>query len=108
MSKGPEIGVIRRVPGDGSGIEDGVEVYVNSTVTHFNRKGGKVTGINGMDMVPCKMLASFDTGVLSISLRKGKAMMVSVRIDEVMELLKAAVEAAGAGEAQGGGEAADE
>lgn len=103
MSKGPEIGVIRRVPNDGSGLEDGVEVYVDSAVTHFNRKGGKVTGINGTDMVPCKMLASLDAGVLSISLRKGKAMMVSVRIDEVMELLKAAAEVAGAGEAPGGG-----
>ena len=36
------------------------------------------------------MTASYESGVVSISLRSGKPLMVSVRLDEMMALLQAA------------------
>lgn len=90
MSKEPETGVIRNVPKSKSGVNDGVELFAKATVTSFASKGKQVTGISGAGVADCRMLASYETGVVSISLRSGKPLMVSVRLDEMMALLQAA------------------
>ena len=90
MSKEPESGVIRNVPKGQSGVSDAVELFANANVTAFSRKKGKIQGIAGSGIAKCRMTASYETGVVSISLRSGKPLMVSVRLDEMMALLQSA------------------
>ena len=90
MSKEPEPGVIRNIPKGQSGVSDAVELFANANVTAFSRKKGRVQGIAGSGIAKCRMTASYETGVVSISLRSGKPLMVSVRLDEMMALLQAA------------------
>ena len=90
MSKEPESGVISNVPKGRSGVSDAVELFANANVTAFSRKKGRVQGIAGSGIAKCRMTASYETGVVSISLRSGKPLMVSVRLDEMMALLQAA------------------
>lgn len=90
MSKEPERGVIRNVPKAESGLNDGVELFASANVTAFSQKKGRISGIAGSGIAKCRMMASYESGVVSISLRSGKPMMVSVRLDEMMALLQAA------------------
>lgn len=90
MSKEPESGAIRNVPKAESGLTDCVEMFANANVTSFSRKKGKIQGIAGSGIAKCRMTASYESGVVSISLRSGKPLMVSVRLDEMMTLLQAA------------------
>ncbi len=90
MSKEPESGAIRKVPKAESGLTDCVEMFANANVTSFSRKKGKIQGIAGSGIAKCRMTASYESGVVSISLRSGKPLMVSVRLDEMMALLQAA------------------
>lgn len=88
MSQQPE-GTIRRVPA-GEEARDGVEMVAKCTVTNFTVKKKEVTGIGSQMLANCKMMASFENGVVSISVRGGRPFMVSVRLDEMMALLKEA------------------
>ena len=90
MSKEPESGVIRNVPKADSGLSDCVELFANANVTAFSRKKGKIQGIAGSGIAKCRMTASYESGVVCISLRSGKPLMVSVRLDEMMALLQSA------------------
>lgn len=90
MSKEPDSGVIRKVPKAESGLTDCVEMFANANVTAFIRKKGKIQDIAGSGIAKCRMTASYESGVVSISLRSGKPLMVSVRLDEMMALLQAA------------------
>lgn len=90
MSKEPESGVIRKVPKAESGLTDCVELFANANVTSFSQKKGKIQGIAGSGVAKCRMTASYESGVVSISLRSGKPLMLSVRLDEMMALLQAA------------------
>lgn len=86
-------GNIRRVPKGCEGIpEDGVEMMAKCTITNFTVKKRKVTGIGSQTLANCKMMASFDTGVVSVSVRGQRPFMVSVRLDEMMALLKEAAD----------------
>lgn len=86
-------GNIRRVPKGCEGIpEDGVEMMAKCTITNFTVKKKEVTGIGSQMLANCKMMASFDTGVVSISVRGQRPFMVSVRLDEMMALLKEAAD----------------
>lgn len=86
-------GTIRRVPQGCEGIpEDGVEMMAKCTVTDFIVEKKKVTGIGSQMLANCKMMASFDSGVVSISVRGQRPFMVSVRLDEMMALLKEAAD----------------
>lgn len=86
-------GTIRRVPQGCEGIpEDGVEMLAKCTVTDFIVEKKKVTGIGSQMLANCKMMASFDSGVVSISVRGRQPFMVSVRLDEMMALLKEAAD----------------
>ena len=73
---------------------DGVELYAKGMVTRFITNGKKkLVTIKGQEMVDCKIMASYQTGVVSFSIPE-KALMVSARIDEVMAVLQAASDAA--------------
>lgn len=73
---------------------DGVELHAKCVVTKFitNDKKKLVT-IKGQEVQDCKIMASYQTGTISLSVQ-GKALMVSARIDEVMAVLQEAAAAA--------------
>lgn len=89
MSKEPEQRIIRTVL-EGAGPRDGVELMANCTITTFKVEGEEVKGIAGMGLAPCKLMASYETGTVSVSIRGEVPFMVSVRLDEMMTLLHAA------------------
>lgn len=96
MYSKPERGVIRSVPKAECGLSDCVELFANASVAVFRRKKGETPGGG---VAECRMTASYESGVVSISLRSGRPLMVSVRLDEMMALLQAAAaHAAGLGE----------
>lgn len=70
--------------------EDGVELMAKCQMTNFTVKKNKVIGVGSQHLANCKMMASFENGVVSISVRGGRPFMVSVRLDEMMALLKEA------------------
>lgn len=72
--------------------EDGVELMAKCQMTNFAVKKKKVVGVGSQHLANCKMMASFENGVVSISVRGGRPFMVSVRLDEMMELLKEAAD----------------
>ena len=85
---------VTRVNDPSKAPPDGVELHAKCVVTKFitNEKKKLVT-IKGQEVQDCKIMASYQTGTVSISV-PGKAMMVSARIDEVMAVLQEAAEAA--------------
>lgn len=83
---------IRLVPQKESGVWDGVEAMVNSSVSKYTTDGKQLTGIASTKMEPCKLLASYTNGVVTLSVRSEEPFSVSVRIDELMAVLKAAAE----------------
>lgn len=91
MSKEPE-NTIRRVPAGESEAPDGVEMMAKCTITNFTVKKKEVVGIGSQCLADCKMMASFENGVVSISVRGARPFMVSVRLDEMMALLKEAAD----------------
>lgn len=85
---------VERVNDPGKAPSDGVELHTRCVVTKFRaEKGGKLTGITGQELASCKILASMMDGTVGISI-PGKCRMVSVRIDELMAVLKEAADAA--------------
>ena len=94
MSKETEnTGTIRRLPKVGMGDpDDGVEMMAQCNVMNFTVKDKEVTGVGSQHLANCKMMASFENGVVSISVRDGRPFMVSVRLDEMMALLKEAAD----------------
>lgn len=72
--------------------EDGVEMLAKCNVMNFKVSKNEVVGIGSQHIANCKLLASFDNGVVSISIRDGRPFMVSVRLDELMALLKEAAD----------------
>lgn len=94
MSKNTEeSGGIRRLQKAGPGDpEDCVEMMAQCNVMNFTVKDKEVTGVGSQHLANCKMMASFENGVVSISVRDGRPFMVSVRLDEMMALLKEAAD----------------
>jgi len=72
--------------------EDGVELMAKCQMTNFTVKKKEVVGVGSQHLANCKMMASFENGVVSISVRGGRPFMVSVRLDEMMALLKEAAD----------------
>lgn len=87
-----EMGTISRIPAELSDTPDGVEMMAKCNVTNFKIKNKQVTGMGSQYLANCKLLASFDNGVLSVSVRTERPFIVSVRLDEVMALLKEAAD----------------
>lgn len=72
---------------------DGVALDAKCIVTRFSTAKNKVVAIKSQEMADCNIKASMGLGILSISI-PGRAQMVSIRIDEVMAVLKEAADAA--------------
>lgn len=86
-------GTINRLPKSGvNDPEDGVEMIAKCNVMSFKVKGKEVIGIGSQHLANCKMMASFDSEVVSISVRGSRPFMVTVRLDELMALLKEAAD----------------
>lgn len=86
-------GAIKRLPKVAMGDpEDGVEMMAQCNVMNFTVSKKKVTGVGSQHLASCKMMASYDNGVVSVSVRGEKPFMVSVRLDELMSLLKEAAD----------------
>ncbi len=90
---------VRRVPFEVSGLHDAVELMCNCSTIRLKIKRGKTLGIMGApELHPCKLMASYGDGTLTVSDRK-TGLMVSIRLDEAMavmgEAAKAALDAAG-------------
>lgn len=90
-NKNPLMGHVVKVPAQVSGIPDGVQMTVNAAVTTFAAVNGKPAGIESMGTAECNMLASYTRGTVSFSVHGEKPVMVSVRLDELMRLLQAAL-----------------
>ena len=90
--KKSEEGVIRFIPAAAVGVKDGVEMMAQTAMAVFEKKDGDVTGISNMGNLPCKLMASYENGLFSISVRGNDPFMLSVRLDELMALLKAATD----------------
>lgn len=90
MNQQPERSEIVNVTFEKAGVMDGVEMMAKCTVSTFKVEDGKVTGIAGIATAPCKIMASYENGIASVSVRGEAPFMLSVRLDEMMELLRAA------------------
>lgn len=84
---------IQRVPAVKSGTPDGVELQARCSVASFVKDTeGNPVDIAEMSIIRCKMLASISQGALAISVRAKEPYMVTVRTDEVMALISAALD----------------
>ncbi|TZE83555.1 hypothetical protein [Calorimonas adulescens] len=79
---------IERVKDKTEGPLDGVSLNAYCVVTDFGNQGGKVK-IKKQKVHPCNIKASYEIGTVSFSVRNRK-IMVAVRLDELMEVLKEA------------------
>lgn len=83
---------IERVKDQKEGPLDGVSLKANCVVTDFQNQGRAVK-IKKQKVLPCSIKASYEIGTVSISVRDRK-FMVAVRLDEMMEILREAAQAA--------------
>lgn len=82
---------IERVRDPKEGPLDGVSLNAYCAVTDFQNQGNTVR-IKKQKVLPCSIKASYEIGTVSISVRD-RRMMVAVRLDELMEVLKEASKA---------------
>ena len=82
---------IERVRDPKEGPLDGVSLNAYCAVTDFQNQGNTVR-IKKQKVLPCSIKASYEIGTVSISVRD-RRLMVAVRLDELMEVLKEASEA---------------
>jgi hypothetical protein len=83
---------IERVRDPKEGPLDGVSLNAYCAVTDFQNQGNTVK-IKKQKVLPCSIKASYEIGTVSISVRD-RRLMVAVRLDELMEVLKEASMAA--------------
>ena len=74
-----------------NGPVDGVELDLTCAITQFAKKDGQLV-IAGQGTMPCNIKASYSNGTIGLSLREID-LMIHVRIDELMEVMKEAAEA---------------
>lgn len=84
---------IERVTDPKAGPLDGVSLLANAVVTYFQTdKHTKARKIGTQKVFSCKLMASYEEGTVSVSIQE-KDLMVSVRIDELVALMKEAATA---------------
>lgn len=84
---------IKRVSYEASGLHDAVELKANCSVVRVITNDGVVTGVRGKARLhPCKLMASYGEGILTIS-TPAIGMMLSIRLDEAMTVLMEAAAA---------------
>ncbi len=87
-----KLGEVRKVPIEESGVADSVEMMVNSNIMTIVHKGKQPVGLRNIGVIPCKILTSYENGVISFSVRGERPFILSVRLDETMTLIQAASE----------------
>ena len=77
------------------GPPDGVGAVVKCAITVFDYpvEGNAEKIVSGQTDMDCKILCSFDEGVISFSMQDA-GLMLTVRMDELMAIMKAAADAA--------------
>lgn len=81
---------VTRVPADVSGIPDAVELRSDCSVSRYRTKDGAVVSVRGKPRIhPCKIMASYTNGMLTVSVPE-TAFSVTVRLDEVIDVVSAA------------------
>ena len=85
---------IRRFSNGIDGHLDGVEATVNCAYTTFSSIVGNEDSVDIADheVLPCKVICSFSEGVIDFGLTT-LGVQVSLRVDELMAILAAAVDA---------------
>lgn len=80
---------LTRVPESASGAPDGVEAMSVCAVSSFDiDKDGKPVNLVGLPQrCPCRMMASFRRGTVSISAH-GTGIMMTVRMDEILKIIE--------------------
>lgn len=90
--------IIKRNTDPFKGPPDGVEANIKCAVTLFERaaqkkgKGKTQREIKSHNTLPCHVMCSYSDGQVGISIRS-MDLMISLRIDELFEIMKAAAEA---------------
>lgn len=84
--------IIKRNTDPEVGPLDGMSLEAKGTLTVFGT--GEEEGTFSMELHNCKIMASVETGTLSISMREECGIMMAVRIDEAIEVLAQALEIA--------------
>lgn len=84
---------VTRVPENVSGVPDGVEAMASCAVSNFFLDGtGKPTAMKGMpEKFPCRLMASFERGTVSISAH-GVGVMMTVRMEDILKVIEEACE----------------
>lgn len=84
---------IKRVPLEVSGLHDAVELMASCAIARYKTKDGAVICVKGTPRIhPCKLMASYEDGTLSVSVPE-TGFMVSIRLDEAMALMMEAADA---------------
>jgi len=87
------MGRIEKVPFPVSGTNDTVEMMVDCGIAKLKASLGGKTRVKGTpEKSQCKLIASKDRGLFGVLVGE-KKLLVSVRLDEAKELIKAAEEA---------------
>ncbi len=82
-----------RVPARLSGVSDGVELRAKCSVARYRIKNSVAVSVKGKPRLhPCKIMASYSEGTVSVSVPE-TSFSVTVRLDEVMAVLKEAADA---------------
>jgi len=84
---------VTRVPAQVSGLSDAVELRAQCAVARYRIKNSVAVSVKGKPRLhPCKIMASYSEGTVSVSVPE-TAFSVTVRLDEVMAVLKEAADA---------------
>lgn len=81
------------VPASVSGVMDAVQMKADCVLTVFSHdENNEITGIpeTGQTSVPVKLMASYQNGTVSISVKQGEPFMMTVRMEDIMALLRGA------------------
>lgn len=82
-----------RVPARLSGISDAVELRAKCAVARYRIKNNVAVSVKGKPRLhPCKIMASYSEGTVSVSVPE-TAFSVTVRLEEMMAVLKEASDA---------------
>ena len=84
---------IKRVTDPKEGPPDGVSVVIQGVLTQFKQNDEGECVITGQAVMPCHVFCAYSDGTIGFSMRDIE-LMITVRIDELYEILKAAGEAA--------------
>lgn len=85
---------IKRITDPKEGPLDGVSLEASCMTTSFSHcEDPKQRVIESQGVLPCVILASYNTGALSISVRE-LDLMLTIRLDELFAVVKVAADAA--------------